>query len=103
MTVIEVIHTNGLSDIINPASIDGIAEQKSTSYNGNNIDNSLVKSEMHFFTLYSNNTRWVVNEGDKIILSELNMNLAQVDSEISFEDFKSKIKGIILDCQITRL
>ena len=87
--VIEVIHTNGLSDIINPARIDGVAESKNCG--------------IHLFTLYSNNTRWEVTENDKIILSELNMNYTQVDSEISFDDFKSKIKGIMLDCQLTRM
>ena len=87
--VIEVIRTNGLSDIINPARIDGVAESKNCGF--------------HLFTLYSNNTRWEVTENDKIILSELNMNCAQLDNEISFEDFKSKIKGIILDSQFTRM
>jgi hypothetical protein len=87
--VIEVIHTNGLSDIINPSQIEGVAETK----------NSVV----HSFSVYSHNTKWVVNENDKIILSELNMNYTQVDSEISFDDFKSKIKGIMLDCQLTRM
>lgn len=89
MTVIEVIHKNGLSDIINPAKIEGVAESKN--------------SEFHSFTVYSHHTQWEVKDSDKIILSELNMNYTQVDSEISFDDFKSKIKGIILDCQITRL
>ena len=89
MTVIEVIHTNGLSDIINPAQIEGVAESNVTGG--------------HTFVVYSHNTKWVVYDNDKIILSELNMNYSQVDSEISFDDFKSKIKGIILDCQITRL
>jgi hypothetical protein len=87
--VIEVIHTNGLSDIINPSLIEGVAETK----------NSVV----HSFSVYSHNTKWVINENDKIILSELNMNYTQVDSEISFDDFKSKIKGIMLDCQLTRM
>jgi hypothetical protein len=87
--VIEVIHTNGLSDIINPSQIEGVAETK----------NSVV----HSFSVYSHNTKWVINENDKIILSELNMNYTQVDSEISFDDFKSKIKGIMLDCQLTRM
>lgn len=89
MTVIEVIHPDGLSDIINPAQIEGVAERK--------------KDDGHSFVVYSHNTKWVVYDNDKIILSELNMNYSQVDSEISFDDFKSKIKGIILDCQITRL
>lgn len=89
MTVIEVIHPDGLSDIINPAHIEGVAERK--------------KDDGHSFVVYSHNTKWVVYDNDKIILSELNMNYSQVDSEISFDDFKSKIKGIILDCQITRL
>jgi hypothetical protein len=87
--VIEVIHANGLSDIINPSQIEGVAETK----------NSVV----HSFSVYSHNTKWVINENDKIILSELNMNYTQVDSEISFDDFKSKIKGIMLDCQLTRM
>jgi hypothetical protein len=87
--VIEVIHANGLSDIINPSLIEGVAETK----------NSVV----HSFSVYSHNTKWVINENDKIILSELNMNYTQVDSEISFDDFKSKIKGIMLDCQLTRM
>ena len=87
--VIEVIHTDGLSDIINPSLIEGVAETK----------NSVV----HSFSVYSHNTKWVINENDKIILSELNMNYTQVDSEISFDDFKSKIKGIMLDCQLTRM
>lgn len=87
--VIEVIHADGLSDIINPSQIEGVAERK--------------KDDGHTFVVYSHNTKWVIYDNDKIILSELNMNLAQVDSEISFDDFKSKIKGIILDCQITRL
>jgi hypothetical protein len=87
--VIEVIHTNGLSDIINPSQIEGVAETK----------NSVV----HSFSVYSHNTKWVINENDKIILSELNMNYTQVDSEISFDDFKCKIKGIMLDCQLTRM
>lgn len=89
MVVIEVIHTDGLSDIINPAQIEGVAERK--------------KDDGHSFVVYSHNTKWVVYDNDKIILSELNMNYTQCDSEISFDDFKSKIKGIILDCQITRL
>ena len=87
--VIEVIHTNGLSDIINPSQIEGVAETK----------NSVV----HSFSVYSHNTKWVINENDKIILSELNMNYTLLDSEISFDDFKSKIKGIIVDSQITRM
>ena len=87
--VIEVIHADGLSDIINPSQIEGVAETK----------NSVV----HSFSVYSHNTKWVINENDKIILSELNMNYTQVDSEISFDDFKSKIKGIMLDCQLTRM
>jgi hypothetical protein len=78
-----------LSDIINPSLIEGVAETK----------NSVV----HSFSVYSHNTKWVINENDKIILSELNMNYTQVDSEISFDDFKSKIKGIMLDCQLTRM
>jgi hypothetical protein len=78
-----------LSDIINPSQIEGVAETK----------NSVV----HSFSVYSHNTKWVINENDKIILSELNMNYTQVDSEISFDDFKSKIKGIMLDCQLTRM
>ena len=89
MTIIEVIHDDGLSDIINPAIIEGVAERK--------------KDDGHTFVVYSNSTRWEVKESDKIIISELNMNYSQVDSEISFDEFKSKIKGIILDCQITRL
>ena len=99
MTVIEVIHTDGMSDIINPAQIEGVAEGKSSVYSGVNCD----KSDVHFYTVYSHSTKWVVNDTDKIILSELNMNYTQVDSEISFDDFKSKIKGIILDTQITRM
>lgn len=87
--VIEVIHTNGLSDIINPSLIEGVAETK----------NSVV----HSFSVYSHNTKWVINENDKIILSQLNMNYTQVDSEISFDDFKSNIKGIMLYCQLTRM
>lgn len=87
--VIEVIHTNGLSDIINPARIDGVAESKNCG--------------IHLFTLYSNNTRWEVTENDKIILSEMNMNYNLLDREISFDDFKSNIKGIMVDSQITRL
>lgn len=87
--VIEVIHTNGLSDIINPARIDGVAESKNCG--------------IHLFTLYSNNTRWEVTENDKIILSEMNMNYTLLDSEISFDEFKSKIKAIIVDSQITRM
>ena len=92
MTVIEVIHTDGLSDIINPAKIEGVVESKSSgSY------------EVRYFTVYSHSTKWSISDKDKIILSELNMNYTQVDSEISFDDFKSKIKGIILDTQITRM
>jgi len=87
--VIEVIHTNGLSDIINPSQIEGVSETK----------NSVV----HSFSVYSHNTKWVINENDKIILSEMNMNYTLIDSEISFDEFKSKIKGIIVDCQITRM
>lgn len=87
--VIEVIHTNGLSDIINPSQIEGVAESGG--------------SEFHSFTVYSHHTQWEVKDSDKIILSELNMNYTQVDSEISFDDFKSKIKGIMLDCQLTRM
>lgn len=89
MSIIEIIHYDGLSDIINPTQIVGVTERK--------------KDDGHSFVVYSHNTKWVIYDNDKIILSELNMNLAQVDSEISFEDFKSKIKGIILDSQITRL
>ena len=84
--VIEVIHADGLSDIITPSQIEGVAERK--------------KDDGHTFVVYSHNTKWVINENDKIILSELNMNYTQVDSEISFDDFKSKIKGIIVDSQI---
>lgn len=73
-------------DIINPANIEGVSQDTN-----------------HFFTVYSRKTKWVVNENDKIILSELNGYCAQVDSEISFDDFKWKIKGIILDSQITNL
>lgn len=89
MSVIEVIHKNGLSDIINPANIEGVAESKN--------------SEVHSFTLYSHHTQWEVKDSDKIILSEMNMNYTLLDSEISFDDFKSKIKGIMVDSQITRL
>lgn len=35
--VIEVIHTNGLSDIINHARIDGVAESKNCEYSAVNI------------------------------------------------------------------
>lgn len=42
MSVIEVIHKNGLSDIINPSQIEGIAESKN--------------SEFHSFTVYSHHT-----------------------------------------------
>ena len=87
--VIEVIHTDGLSDIINPSQIEGVAERK--------------KDDGHTFVVYSHNTKWVIYDNDKIILSELNMNYAQVDSEISFDDFKRKIKDIILDSQFTRM
>lgn len=89
MTVIEVIHDDELSDIINPAKIEGVAERK--------------KDDGHTFVVYSHNTKWIVSDNDKIILSELNMNYTQVDSEISFDEFKSQIKGIILDSQVTNL
>ena len=86
--VIEVIHADGLSDIINPSQIEGVAEGK-TTYN-----------EGHFYTVYSHNTKWVIYDNDKIILSEMNMNYTLLDSEISFDEFKSKIKAIIVDSQI---
>lgn len=87
--VIEVIHTNGLSDIINPSQIEGVAETKN--------------SEFHSFTVYSHHTQWEVKDSDKIILSEMNMNYTLLDSEIPFDEFKSKIKSIIVDSQITRM
>ena len=87
--VIEVIHADGLSDIINPSQIEGVAERK--------------KDDGHTFVVYSHNTKWVIYDNDKIILSEMNMNYTLLDSEISFDDFKSKIKGIIVDSQITRM
>lgn len=84
--VIEVIHADGLSDIINPSQIEGVAERK--------------KDDGHTFVVYSHNTKWVIYDNDKIILSEMNMNYTLLDSEISFDEFKSKIKGIIVDSQI---
>ena len=89
MSVIEVIHTNGLSDIINPSLIEGVTESK--------------KGDVHSFVVYSHNTKWVIYDNDKIILSEMNMNYTLLDTEISFDEFKSKIKGIIVDSQITRM
>ena len=56
MTVIEVIHADELSDIINPAKIEGVAERK--------------KDNRHTFVVYSHNTKWIVSDNDKIILSE---------------------------------
>ena len=87
--VIEVIHADGLSDIINPSQIEGVAERK--------------KDDGHTFVVYSHNTKWVIYDNDKIILSEMNMNYTLLDSEIPFDEFKSKIKSIIVDSQITRL
>ena len=85
MAVIEVIHTDGLSDIINPAHIEGIAESK---LSGN--------TEVHYFTVYSHSTKWKVSDCDVIMFTELNACFQSCESVIKFENFKEKIKKIIL-------